>query len=341
MHQHSESSFVGDEDTESEENDDSILYSAVDLEWMSHWQSWRNKIAWRHTWLSLKIASLEHELGGSTSMEDSEDFKVAKRSYRKKKTSKTATKPTVYVPAMNAVGDHPFLALQVPRKRKLQRPSAVKPRKRVKIRNSQQASNPNNSEPGTKDTPAVSTLPTIIVRSSAGVQTIKPPSKTPAKTPSKIHSKSLPASANTTKSKSSSSSSSQKHKSSKREDSSIPISNTIAERPRRILTPRPIIRNDFAQSDYKPLHDFWSASDDPDGKRNEISFQNPEIEIPEVKIVDFDFDDEDVYNSSSDNDVCPSPKNILEVKKEEGEEEKGEEKEERGELIPCRQMMKL
>lgn len=65
-------------------------------------------------------------------------------------------------------------------------------------------------------------------------------------------------------------------------DRVLPTPN-IAERPRRVVTPRPIIRNDFAQSDYKPLHDFWSASDDPDKKRNQISFQNPEIEIPQVR----------------------------------------------------------
>jgi hypothetical protein len=109
----------------------------------------------------------------------------------------------------------------------------------------------------------------LIAKPSAGAQAVKA-GKTPAKTP--------PASRS-----SSQTSVKSPHKSSRL--SKVSSAPTLADRPRRVLTPRPIIRNDFAQSDYKPLHDFWSASDDPDGKRNEISFQNPEIDIPEVKYV--------------------------------------------------------
>jgi hypothetical protein len=119
--------LVGNEETESEEEDDSIMYSTVDLyvvfklshclsEWMAHWESWRNNVAWRQLWLTLKISSLEHQMGGTLPTEGEENFKAQKRQNRKRKAPKTATKPSMYVPTMNTLEDHPFLSLQVPRK---------------------------------------------------------------------------------------------------------------------------------------------------------------------------------------------------------------------------------
>lgn len=98
---------------------DSVNPGSHHREWMSHWQKWRNNVAWRHTWLSLKMSTIEHQLANGPLSEDDKDVKI-KRPYRKKRTSPTQTEtgqgPSLYVPAVNTLGDHPFLSLQMPSK---------------------------------------------------------------------------------------------------------------------------------------------------------------------------------------------------------------------------------
>lgn len=154
----------------------------------------------------------------------------------------------------------------------MQRPIAVKPRKRVKTRTSQQASNPVMS------TNTEITKEAVNRTTRSNGQALKAPPSGVQSTPKAREKASSKAIAQKAPPKP------EKQTKAQPRESETATSN-ITERPRRVLTPRPIVRNDFAQSDYKPLHDFWGASEDGDGKSSKISFENPEIDIPEVKYV--------------------------------------------------------
>jgi len=110
-----------DENTEESIDEDPILYSEVDRNWMSRWQAWRNNIAWRYTWLVMKIGEIERELDRLNDLE----------SNNQELPPKNEADP-VYLPAYPTFASHPFLSLQVPRKRSLQNPTILQPYKRVR-----------------------------------------------------------------------------------------------------------------------------------------------------------------------------------------------------------------